>query len=59
MQSSAKGKGRGEYWLIWRFEGVDTLSDLLTNKEFPYNVSFLFLFLSIIILFFMPKLQCH
>ncbi|XP_020595578.1 serine/threonine-protein kinase STN7, chloroplastic-like isoform X1 [Phalaenopsis equestris] len=39
QESSAKGKGRGEYWLIWRFEGVDTLSELLTNKEFPYNVS--------------------
>lgn len=38
LESSAKGKGRGEYWLIWRFEGVDTLSDLLTSKEFPYNV---------------------
>ncbi|KAH0464303.1 hypothetical protein IEQ34_007089 [Dendrobium chrysotoxum] len=37
-ESSAKGKGKGEYWLIWRFEGVDTLSDLLTSKEFPYNV---------------------
>lgn len=35
-ESSAKG--RGEYWLIWRFEGEDTLSDLMASKEFPYNV---------------------
>ncbi|KAK8933668.1 hypothetical protein KSP39_PZI015789 [Platanthera zijinensis] len=37
-ERSAKGKGRGEYWLIWRFEGEDTLSDFMTSKEFPYNV---------------------
>lgn len=35
-QSSAK-KGT-EYWLIWKFEGKDTLADLLQSKEFPYNV---------------------
>ncbi|XP_040996828.1 serine/threonine-protein kinase STN7, chloroplastic [Juglans microcarpa x Juglans regia] len=33
--SSKKG---GEYWLIWRFEGEATLSDLMQSKEFPYNV---------------------
>ncbi|KAL5826101.1 hypothetical protein ACOSQ4_017898 [Xanthoceras sorbifolium] len=33
--SSKKG---GEYWLIWRFEGESTLSDLMLSKEFPYNV---------------------
>jgi hypothetical protein len=37
-QSKAKGKG-DEYWLIWRFEGEDTLSALMQSKEFPYNVS--------------------
>ncbi|XP_052199898.1 serine/threonine-protein kinase STN7, chloroplastic [Diospyros lotus] len=33
--SSKKG---GEYWLIWRFEGEATLSDLMLSKDFPYNV---------------------
>ncbi|KAE8716061.1 Serine/threonine-protein kinase STN7 [Hibiscus syriacus] len=33
--SSKKG---GEYWLVWRFEGKATLSDLMQSKEFPYNV---------------------
>ncbi|GMY18295.1 serine/threonine-protein kinase STN7, chloroplastic isoform X1 [Fagus crenata] len=33
--SSKKG---AEYWLLWRFEGEDTLSDLMLSKEFPYNV---------------------
>ncbi|XP_042502658.1 serine/threonine-protein kinase STN7, chloroplastic isoform X1 [Macadamia integrifolia] len=33
--SSKKG---GEYWLIWRFEGEATLTDLMLSKEFPYNV---------------------
>ncbi|PKA64671.1 Serine/threonine-protein kinase STN7, chloroplastic [Apostasia shenzhenica] len=37
-EASAKGKGRGEYWLIWKFEGEDTLSDFMASKEFPYNV---------------------
>ncbi|KDP29363.1 hypothetical protein JCGZ_18284 [Jatropha curcas] len=36
LESSSK-KG-GEYWLIWRFEGEATLSDLMQSKEFPYNV---------------------
>ncbi|OEL38173.1 Serine/threonine-protein kinase STN7, chloroplastic [Dichanthelium oligosanthes] len=36
--SKAKGKGAEEYWLIWRFEGEDTLYDLMQSKEFPYNV---------------------
>lgn len=38
-QSKSKGRGGGEYWLIWRFEGEDTLADLIQSKEFPYNVS--------------------
>ncbi|XP_062159310.1 serine/threonine-protein kinase STN7, chloroplastic isoform X3 [Alnus glutinosa] len=33
--SSKKGP---EYWLIWRFEGENTLTDLMQSKEFPYNV---------------------
>ncbi|KAK1297910.1 hypothetical protein QJS10_CPB14g00454 [Acorus calamus] len=37
LERSSKTKG-GEYWLIWRFEGEDTLSDLMLSKEFPYNV---------------------
>ncbi|CAL5096088.1 unnamed protein product [Urochloa decumbens] len=37
-ESKAKGKGAEEYWLIWRFEGEDTLYDLMQSKEFPYNV---------------------
>ncbi|EPS63613.1 hypothetical protein M569_11170, partial [Genlisea aurea] len=36
LESSAK-KGP-EYWLIWKYEGEATLSDLLQSKEFPYNV---------------------
>ncbi|KAM3412346.1 hypothetical protein ACQJBY_003817 [Aegilops geniculata] len=36
-ESKAKGKGE-EYWLIWRYEGEDTLSALMQSKEFPYNV---------------------
>ncbi|TYG41740.1 hypothetical protein ES288_D12G199700v1 [Gossypium darwinii] len=27
-----------EYWLVWRYEGEATLSDLMLSKEFPYNV---------------------
>ncbi|XP_020265049.1 serine/threonine-protein kinase STN7, chloroplastic [Asparagus officinalis] len=38
LESSSKGKEAGEYWLIWRFEGEETLSDLMLSKEFPYNV---------------------
>ncbi|BAS95195.1 Os05g0549100 [Oryza sativa Japonica Group] len=38
-ESKAKGKGADEYWLIWRYEGEDTLFDLMQSKEFPYNVS--------------------
>ncbi|TYI51662.1 hypothetical protein E1A91_D12G191800v1 [Gossypium mustelinum] len=33
--SSKKGE---EYWLVWRYEGEATLSDLMLSKEFPYNV---------------------
>ncbi|KAJ4959895.1 hypothetical protein NE237_019805 [Protea cynaroides] len=36
LESSSKKKG--EYWLIWRFEGEATLADLMLSKEFPYNV---------------------
>ncbi|XP_009409908.2 serine/threonine-protein kinase STN7, chloroplastic-like [Musa acuminata AAA Group] len=38
LESKSKGRGGGEYWLIWRFEGEDTLADLIQSKEFPYNV---------------------
>ncbi|KAH7650936.1 Non-specific serine/threonine protein kinase protein [Dioscorea alata] len=38
LESSAKGKGSGEYWLVWRFEGEETLAELIQSKEFPYNV---------------------
>ncbi|XWS69811.1 hypothetical protein CRYUN_Cryun04dG0210500 [Craigia yunnanensis] len=38
--SSKKG---GQYWLVWRFEGEATLSDLMQSKEFPYNVETLIL----------------
>ncbi|XP_024934233.3 serine/threonine-protein kinase STN7, chloroplastic isoform X2 [Ziziphus jujuba] len=34
----SSGKKGAEYWLIWRFEGEATLSDLMQSKEFPYNV---------------------
>ncbi|KAL8153880.1 hypothetical protein V2J09_011640 [Rumex salicifolius] len=33
--SSKKG---GEYWLIWRYEGANTLADLIQSRDFPYNV---------------------
>ncbi|KAJ9708117.1 hypothetical protein PVL29_000263 [Vitis rotundifolia] len=36
LESSAK-KG-SEYWLLWRYEGESTLTDLMLSKEFPYNV---------------------
>ncbi|KAL9246218.1 hypothetical protein vseg_019781 [Gypsophila vaccaria] len=36
LESSSKQKG--EYWLLWRFEGESTLADLLISREFPYNV---------------------
>ncbi|XP_031477908.1 serine/threonine-protein kinase STN7, chloroplastic [Nymphaea colorata] len=42
LESSAKGKGQ-EYWLIWRYEGESTLSDLMLSKDFPYNVETLIL----------------
>ncbi|XP_073003082.1 serine/threonine-protein kinase STN7, chloroplastic [Typha latifolia] len=38
LESKPKGKAGGEYWLVWRFEGEDTLADLMQSKEFPYNV---------------------
>ncbi|OAY71429.1 Serine/threonine-protein kinase STN7, chloroplastic [Ananas comosus] len=37
-ESKSKGKGAGEYCLIWRFEGEDTLAGLIQSKDFPYNV---------------------
>ncbi|KAF3774037.1 Serine/threonine-protein kinase [Nymphaea thermarum] len=42
LERSAKGKGQ-EYWLIWRYEGESTLSDLMLSKDFPYNVETLIL----------------
>eukprot|EP00240_Pyramimonas_obovata_P000541 CAMPEP_0118921504 /NCGR_PEP_ID=MMETSP1169-20130426/754_1 /TAXON_ID=36882 /ORGANISM="Pyramimonas obovata, Strain CCMP722" /LENGTH=538 /DNA_ID=CAMNT_0006862233 /DNA_START=234 /DNA_END=1850 /DNA_ORIENTATION=- len=33
--STAKGK---PLWLIWDFEGTKNLSDLITSKQFPYNM---------------------
>ncbi|XP_075085759.1 LOW QUALITY PROTEIN: serine/threonine-protein kinase STN7, chloroplastic [Nicotiana tabacum] len=38
--SSKKG---AEYWLLWRFEGEATLTDLMQSREFPYNVEALIL----------------
>ncbi|WOL18417.1 serine/threonine-protein kinase STN7, chloroplastic [Canna indica] len=38
LERKSKGKVGDEYWLIWRFEGEDTLADLMQSKEFPYNV---------------------
>lgn len=37
LEKSSSKKG-GEYWLLWRFEGESTLADLMTSREFPYNV---------------------
>nr|DAD31699.1 TPA_asm: hypothetical protein HUJ06_010550 [Nelumbo nucifera] len=36
LENSSRKKG--EYWLIWRFEGEATLADLMLSKDFPYNV---------------------
>ncbi|XP_078163959.1 serine/Threonine kinase domain protein [Carex rostrata] len=38
LESKSKGKGAEEYWLIWRYEGEETLFGLMQSKEFPYNV---------------------
>ncbi|MQL76932.1 hypothetical protein Taro_009343 [Colocasia esculenta] len=38
FRERSKGKGGGEYWLVWQFEGEATLADLLLSKDFPYNV---------------------
>ncbi|MCO5571841.1 hypothetical protein L7F22_025589 [Adiantum nelumboides] len=38
LEKSSKSKGE-EYWLVWRYEGDATLSDLTASKDFPYNVS--------------------
>ncbi|CAM6106867.1 unnamed protein product [Calypogeia fissa] len=32
------GKGKDEFWLVWRYEGDATLDALMTDKSFPYNV---------------------
>lgn len=37
LEKSQKGKGE-EYWLVWHYEGSTTLSDLMSSKDFPYNV---------------------
>eukprot|EP00249_Psilotum_nudum_P017409 c26309_g1_i1 orf=114-1907(+) len=37
LEKSSKGKGDA-FWLVWRYEGDATLSNLMLNKEFPYNV---------------------
>ncbi|XP_024525647.1 serine/threonine-protein kinase STN7, chloroplastic isoform X1 [Selaginella moellendorffii] len=29
---------RKEFWLVWRYEGVATLADFMSSKDFPYNV---------------------
>ncbi|KMS97390.1 hypothetical protein BVRB_6g155590 [Beta vulgaris subsp. vulgaris] len=41
MESSSKKAD--EYWIIWRFEGESTLADLITSRDFPYNVETLIL----------------
>ncbi|KAI5071678.1 hypothetical protein GOP47_0013929 [Adiantum capillus-veneris] len=42
LEKSSKSKGE-EYWLVWRYEGDATLSDLMASKDFPYNVEQLIL----------------
>lgn len=32
------GKGKEEFWLVWRYEGDATLDTLMSDKNFPYNV---------------------
>ncbi|GAQ82918.1 hypothetical protein KFL_001290080 [Klebsormidium nitens] len=34
-----KTKGRfGQFWLVWKFEGSNTLADVLVAKDFPYSL---------------------
>ncbi|CAI5486899.1 unnamed protein product [Closterium sp. Naga37s-1] len=28
----------GEVWLVWRYEGDSTFADILTDRDFPYNI---------------------
>jgi serine/threonine protein kinase len=37
LESNPNKKG-DEFWLVWRYEGKETLADLMANKDFPYNV---------------------
>lgn len=40
---NTSSKGKEEFWLLWRFEGNSTLADLMSNRDFPYNVEELIL----------------
>ncbi|KAH7283410.1 hypothetical protein KP509_34G006000 [Ceratopteris richardii] len=42
LEESSRSKDEG-YWLIWRYEGDATLADLMSSKDFPYNVEELIL----------------
>ncbi|KAL4422647.1 hypothetical protein ABPG75_008844 [Micractinium tetrahymenae] len=36
--SEGRGKVGDSTWLVWAYEGDDTLADLMQKKEFPYNL---------------------
>lgn len=37
-QPAGKGEGAAPLWLVWRYEGDSNLFDMMTKKEFPYNM---------------------
>lgn len=40
---AAVGLGGSSVWLVWRDEGENTLYDMMTKRDFPYNVERLLL----------------
>ncbi|CAI5987484.1 unnamed protein product [Closterium sp. NIES-65] len=36
--ASAAASTSDEVWLVWRYEGDSTFADVLTNRDFPYNI---------------------
>lgn len=37
-EQPGKGQGPAPLWLVWRYEGDNNLYDMMTKKEFPYNM---------------------
>jgi len=38
VDKNNKNGGKGEFYLVWRFEGNNTLANLMASKDFPYNI---------------------